>query len=110
MPMLEFVISDTAGQIYQVAAKRSDDNLTITCSCPKGEQGDLCKHRLALLHGDGSGLVSNNPDDVLKLGDLIIGTDVEDLMIKFARCEAELETVKHDLDKLRLNLAAAMMD
>ena len=110
MPILEFEISSPAGEIYKVAASRSDSNLTITCDCPKGKQGDLCKHRLALLHGDGSGLESNNPDDVHKLGDLIIGTDVEGLMIQFARCEAELETIKHDLDKLRLKLATAMMD
>lgn len=110
MAILEFEILGDLGTKHKVVAKRTGDNLTIICDCENGKRGDLCRHRMALLHGDANGLASDNLADVLSLGDFIIGTDVEGLMIQFARTEALLETVKHDLDKLRVKLAEAMMD
>jgi uncharacterized protein (DUF2141 family) len=86
---LKFEIAGDRGGLYIVTAKRDGNNLTVTCNCQKSKQGDICKHRLALLHGDTRGLASENTADVKKLCDLAIGTDVEKQMLAFASSEAE---------------------
>jgi hypothetical protein len=75
---LSFRVKGSAPEPYEVTFTRSGNNLTTTCTCPAGKNGQYCKHRFGLMEGDLSALVSTNTGDIPKLHELILGTDVAD--------------------------------
>ncbi|MDP2214742.1 SWIM zinc finger family protein [Phenylobacterium sp.] len=46
------VASSSGADAYDVVAWAKPGELAMTCSCPAGENGLACKHRLELLAGD----------------------------------------------------------
>ncbi len=73
---LTFLIKGSAPEPYAVTFGRTGNNLTTSCTCPAGKNGQYCKHRFNLMEGDLSALVSKNTGDIAKLHELILGTDV----------------------------------
>lgn len=74
---LIFKVQGSAPEPYISEFWREGDNLSSSCTCPAGEKGMYCKHRLNLIAGDVSSLVSKNRSDVEVLKSMIQGTDVE---------------------------------
>ena len=72
-----FLIQGNATEPFQVRFLREADRLTATCTCNAGLLGKLCKHRLGLLRGDLTGLVSGNQEQVPRIPDLFKGSDGE---------------------------------
>lgn len=61
---------------YEVSFWRNDRNLTTSCACEAGKKGTYCKHRLALIEADVTSLVSSNIEDIGRLQQMIMDTDV----------------------------------
>lgn len=93
--MREFVFSvqGSADTPYQVRFILADGQLYSTCTCAAGEQGQACKHRLALLDGDISAVVAG-ADDVVPLTGLLPGTKLEAAIQAVAAAEADLARAK----------------
>lgn len=75
---------------------RVGDNVKSSCTCQAGKNGLACKHRLSLLDGDVTNLVSSSPDSFHKLQRMLEGSDVDIALYA-------LESVTplfHTLDKL----------
>ena len=63
--MLELLIeSSSSGEHYAVTFTREGTNLRTSCTCPAGQKGIHCKHRLSLLAGDLSSIVGEVPADI----------------------------------------------
>ena len=66
--MLELLIeSSSSGEHYAVTFTREGTNLRTSCTCPAGQKGIHCKHRLSLLAGDLSSIVGEVPADMALL-------------------------------------------
>ncbi|WP_149651710.1 hypothetical protein [Azospirillum argentinense] len=74
---LRFRIRGGQGDEYTVAFTLRQGEAASICTCMAGRMGRFCKHRVALLDGDVSDLLSDNADDVVRLRRLIEGTELE---------------------------------
>lgn len=75
-----FQVAGSGAEPYTVTLAREGQNLTAKCTCMAGKKGMMCKHRLALLSGDSSGVVSSNAAEVAHVAGWLIGSDVEEAM------------------------------
>jgi hypothetical protein len=73
---LTFLIQGSAKEPYEVSFWRNGRNLTTSCTCEAGKNGMSCKHRFALMDADVTNLVSGNIEDVGRLQEMIMDTDV----------------------------------
>lgn len=53
--------------VYQVCFKRSDQSMSITCTCKAGQMGQFCKHRMDLLNDRTDHLLNDSEDDLRAL-------------------------------------------
>ena len=110
MGPLTFVVKGSRGDHYTVRASREGDNLTMTCTCRAGEVGIHCKHRLSLLMGDVSRLVSGNEGAVERLREMYAGSDVERYVEQLRAAEEELKAAQAKVKALRQALGRALND
>lgn len=101
-------VQGSAEEPYSVEFRKDGANLTAYCSCPAGEVGQYCKHRLRILQGDLEGVVGDRAKDVKLVASWLAGTDVEAAMAELARAEAVLEQAKKDVSLLKKKLARAL--
>lgn len=73
---IEFFIQGSASEPYRVSFWRVGDNVKSSCTCQAGKNGLACKHRLSLLDGDVTNLVSSSFDSFTKLQRMLEGSDV----------------------------------
>lgn len=73
---IEFFVQGSASDLYRVSFWRVGDNVKSSCTCQAGKNGLACKHRLNLLGGDVTNLVSSSPDSFQKLHRVLEGSDV----------------------------------
>ena len=109
--MIKFLVKGSAAEPYQTAFDKQGDKIIATCSCPAGVEGPLgqvCKHRVRILHGDGDGIVSTNIEEVRIVQGWIAGTDVEIAVHKLAEGEAELERARKKVAAAKKALAKVM--
>jgi hypothetical protein len=106
---LKFRVQSSSGpEVYDVVLSNSAGRIRMTCTCMAGLRNTLCKHRLAILNGDPSGLV-HGKDLVGDAAALIAGTEAERLVGYLAELDglaaataAKISAAKRDLaDRLR---------
>lgn len=73
---LTFLIQGSATEPYEVSFWRNGRNLTTSCTCEAGKYGMCCKHRFALMEADVTNLIGGNIEDVGRLQQMIMDTDV----------------------------------
>lgn len=61
---IQFLVQGLTSEPYEVTFIKDDYNLYVTCTCPAGEVGNLCKHRVDILKGETQNIVSDNKADV----------------------------------------------
>ena len=73
---ITLLVKGSASIPYTVCFWREGSNVSSSCTCPAGRFSAVCKHRLALLHGDVTRLVGGDLDPVHALHRLLVGSDV----------------------------------
>lgn len=111
MEEIVFYVQGSSPEPYKVVFKRrSNINISAYCSCPAGENGLYCKHRLEILDGKKNSVVSPNADDVTIIQSWLSGTDVEKTLLKIRNLEKEAARIKEALSTAKKDLAKAMRD
>jgi len=111
MQEIIFRVQGSASEPYIVSfVKRANGNVSAYCTCPAGENAQSCKHRINILTGKSSGVVSDNQDAVMIVSSWLAGTDVEAAMLKLSKLEKEEERIKKELSSAKKELARAMRD
>ena len=110
MGTLIFKVQGSAPEPYTTLFKRSGTKLTATCSCPAGEVGQYCKHRLNILNGIIDGIVSGNESEVQTVMLWLKGTDVEKALKQVREAEEKLEETKKQLNAFKKILARSLLD
>ena len=93
--VLRFSVRGSKGDEYTVIFAGRDGEVASSCSCMAGRMGHFCKHRVALLDGDVSDLLSDNEQQVVQLRSLIEGTDLEIAHREAVRVAASGRTVSY---------------
>ena len=102
------MVKGSAADPYEVTFLKSDDNLLVFCTCPAGENRRHCKHRVAIMHGSGQNIVSDNRGDIATVLSWMTGTDVETALHELD--DAERGSDAKALTAAKLKLARAMND
>jgi len=105
---LIFVVQGSRGDEYQVTFGAASGRVVAYCSCPAGENGSICKHRLAIMDGEVSNLLSGNAQDVIRLQGLLKGTELEAAYTHLRVMEEEFEAAKRKLELAKKALASTM--
>lgn len=105
---LSFQVKGSSAEPYEVTFIKDGDSLTALCSCPAGQYGNFCKHRLSILDGDSRAIVSDNIDRVPTITDWLQGTDVAAALSEFREIEKSSDQPKTALVIARRKLARAM--
>lgn len=87
MANLKFTVRSSSGpEVYEIVLSSVVGRTRMSCTCIAGQRNTLCKHRLAILHGDCTNLVSGE-DMVSDVGRLIAGTETQRLVSDLAELE-----------------------
>jgi hypothetical protein len=112
MPESERVIlalSSDGVSTYEVHFTLRNHKVIVDCSCPAGELGKLCRHKIALLNGDTNILFDPSEEDALKAVQLWIQrTGYPKLLKEIEEAEKAVKTSQKRLIELKSNLEKAM--
>lgn len=108
MEELSFRVKGSAASPYEVTFIKDGSSLTALCSCPAGEHGNFCKHRLAILDGKSSAIASDNADEVRTVVGWLPGTDVAEALSELRELENRGDASKTALAAAKRKLARAM--
>lgn len=73
---IEFLVQGSASEPYRVSFWRVSNNVKSTCTCQSGKNGLACKHRINLLDGDITNLVSPPADSFEQLQMMLERSDI----------------------------------
>lgn len=105
-----FMVQGSAPTPYTTTFMKTQDNLSAHCTCPAGEIGQYCKHRLRILKGSTERIVSGNQDEVQIVQSWVLGSDVEKAIKEIEEAERAHETTKAKLALSKKKLARALMN
>ncbi len=105
-----FLVQGSAKEPYRVTFRKKGNNLSAYCTCPAGENGQHCKHRMNILCGITSRIVSGNEARVQVITSWLPGTDVEMALIAVLDAEKQYEKAKLELSSAKKRLARALRD
>lgn len=108
MKELTVLVKGSSADPYEVTFIKDGDSLTALCSCPAGQYGNFCKHRIAILDGNSQAIVSDNTDQVPIVREWLQGTDVAVALSEFRELEGAPGVSKSALVAAKRKLARAM--
>jgi len=108
MEQLVFHVKGSSPEPYEITFIKDGASLTALCTCPAGQFGGMCKHRVAILEGKSKGITSNNADKVSTVTAWLVGTDVEAALNELETAQKIKDFPKDELAVLKKNLGRAM--
>ncbi len=103
-----FKVKGSSSDAYELTFIKDGDSLTALCTCPAGQFGGLCKHRVAIIDGKSESVSSDNADQVEKIVAWAVGTDVEAALAELRAGEKNKDLSKNDIKALKKNVARVM--
>lgn len=111
MDTYEFLVQGSAAEPYRITVKRRDaGKISAYCTCPAGENGMVCKHRVRIFRGSTEDVVSQNQADVKTVADWLAGSDVERALQTVDELEKEAEKIKKAISAAKKVLSRALLD
>ena len=92
-----FLVSGSGPKPYQVEFVKDDAGLKVYRNCLAGTHGSHCKHRINILAGDSSGVVSDVDDKFELISKWLYGTGLESALKELLSAQKE-----KPLDKKRV--------
>ncbi len=108
MEQLVFHVKGSSADAYEITFIKDGASLTALCTCPAGQFGNSCKHRVAILDGKSESISSDNAASVPVVTEWLVGTDVETALGELRAAEKNKDRSKEDVAALKKKLARAM--
>jgi hypothetical protein len=102
---IQFRVQGSSADPYLITFIKDGADLVATCTCAAGEVGQSCKHRLAILNGDASAVVSENGADAEIVASWIPGTSLALALEALATAERQLEEAKRAVSAAKKRLS-----
>ena len=102
------VPSSSSDVTYLVSVRQDDDGVLISCTCPAGLFGKLCKHKLEVLNSSISATESDPDETRYAVHRLIGSTDILLFLTEMNRADQALQTAKRVLDAAKKNLEKSL--
>jgi hypothetical protein len=109
METINFSVQGSAETPYEVSFIFDESKLNAFCTCPAGNGGMVCKHRLSILAGMKAGIVSTNIDQISNVVTWLRGSEIEKAMAALAAAEANFDDAKKQVSSAKKKLSASMM-
>ncbi|MEY2509022.1 MAG: hypothetical protein QOH01_3351 [Verrucomicrobiota bacterium] len=107
----EFLVQGSAAEPYVISfRRRGANNISAYCTCPAGQSGMSCKHRVRILRGLVEGVVSPNSADVTRVAGWLAGSDVQTALRTIEDLENEAERIKKALSAAKKALAQCLLN
>ncbi|WP_156916885.1 BRCT domain-containing protein [Leisingera aquimarina] len=105
---MEFLIESRSSEnMYNVTVTQESNGPALTCTCPAAAMGSYCKHRLAIIDGDGRDVVRAT-HDVKTVPALISGTPLEEAITRMRQQEQALKDAQAELKRIKKGVARIM--
>lgn len=108
MEEIIFKVKGSSLEPYKVTFTKNKNNINAFCTCPAGENGQYCKHRFAIMAGDSKAVVSPNKEQVLVVKSWLIGSELEEALIRLTEAEHQHDMAKERLIAAKKDIARAM--
>jgi len=103
-----FLVQGSNPEPYKIRFIKSDLIFSAFCTCPAGQKGMHCKHRINILTGSVNAIVSDNIEEVATIKKWLIGTPIEEAIQLFQSAEKECLSAKKASTKAKKNLSKAL--
>ena len=107
---IKFKVQGSAFDPYITTFELRGKNLIAHCTCPAGEYGQYCKHRLNILRGNNDNIVSRNKNEVQIIVSWLPGTDVDIALNEMNEAQRNYEYAINQLKKVKKKFAKSLMD
>ena len=107
--VIKFLIQGSQEDPYRVDFSMNGTSLTAHCSCPAGENGMYCKHRIRILCGDDEGIVSGNKEDIKLVIENLKNSTLYVPFQEYFASEDNYEKAKKDLSVKKKHLSNALI-
>ncbi len=107
---IEFNVRDSTLVECRVTFVKDGDNLSAFCTCEMGQREQYCAHRLDILRGDTTSIVSDNIDEAASVAQWVVGTDVYSAMLEIEQWENRATDAERKLEAAKQRLGVAMRD
>ncbi len=108
MEAIEFLVQGSASKPYDVTFARENGEVTAFCSCPAGEKGTYCKHRLSLLSGIAKDVIGGNAERVSDVLSWLPGSKLAACLADLKAAEEAVESAKQAEAQAKERLAVVM--
>lgn len=108
METITYLVQGSEPQPYQVVFSYEGQKFIANCSCKAGIMGQYCKHRIDILRGDDSSIVSTNKNTIPELLKFFVGTPLDTLLQEIEEKEVELDEAKKHISNLKKKFARIM--
>ncbi|MFL2583837.1 MAG: hypothetical protein ACJ0Q9_05585 [Gammaproteobacteria bacterium] len=103
-----FLVSGSGPKPYQVEFVKDDAGLKAYCNCLAGTHGSHCKHRINILAGDPSGIVSDVDDKFELISEWLCGTGLESALEEFLSAQKEKPQDRERVVKAKKSISKFM--
>ena len=103
-----FLVSGSGPKPYQVEFVKDDAGLKAYCNCLAGTHGSHCEHRINILAGDSSGIVSDVDDKFELVSEWLCGTGLESALTELLSAQKEKPLDKRRVAKAKRSISKFM--
>jgi len=104
----EFLVQGSDPNPYKVVFRRTENEVKANCNCRAGVNGLLCKHRLAILDGDGRAVVSGNLSEVEEVASWVADSPVAQAISEVVALEAQKKDLEEKIKNAKKQVAKAL--
>ena len=102
-------VISSSGEPYDVHFKFSDNKFTVSCHCPAGIYGKLCKHKTGLLDGDSSLLFDKTDHEILaQIHETVKKSKYTEIISSYNILRKEIEAAQRKEKKLKEQIEQAL--
>ena len=106
---ISLLAKSETNEVYEVIFTKSEDKVTVTCSCPEGSRGEFCEHKFRLASNDMMMLqLPGQNSAMLNAHMWVIDTPMSDKLLDMLNLIAEDEPDFDAIEKAKVEIAKAM--
>lgn len=105
---ISFHVKGSEPEPYEVTFLKQEDRVLVLCTCTAAQYGRHCKHRMRIIAGDTTDIISDNVDQIATVQGWISGTALERTLNELTASEDSLKDIQKTVRDLKKKIARMM--